>query len=166
MILFVFTVTRLSLGQAKHYKKWQLCLVWTTAVFTSLFFIAKAHMIICMLMSAFSALIVSGRANLRDMFMWRAQPNSDVYEWCRFNPTDERLDDIADYCKSMNGLMFDVFKLCFIEQRPWSEVADILGIDTPRISPIAASIAHVIRANCMRDYKSFKRHCKSSQDQL
>lgn len=96
LILLAFTLVRQCADQPMHYKAWQLCLVWSTAVFTSMYFVARADAILSVFMSALCALVVSGKFNYQDTFMWKAKGDSNykiLLDYIKFNGiTDEVID--------------------------------------------------------------------------
>jgi len=79
-IFFVFlsyAIARLTVGSPMHYKAWQLCLVWSTSVFMSLFVVAGTDMIMSGMMATFMALIISKNANIGDLYQWNHKQNGE-----------------------------------------------------------------------------------------
>ena len=63
-IMLVWMFTRLSIGQAKHYKQWQKCFILTTLVFLSLFINVFVGLVIATILTVFTVYLLSGRADI------------------------------------------------------------------------------------------------------
>jgi len=70
VVLLSFTVVRMTIKKAKHFKSWQKCLIWTTAMFCSLFLVCSIDLFLSVLLSAFAAIIISGHADIVDAYQW------------------------------------------------------------------------------------------------
>lgn len=70
IILLTFAITRVLTKSAIHYKSWKLCLIWSSLQLFSLFLTAKVNLIIGVLTTTFAGIILSGKGNINDMFMW------------------------------------------------------------------------------------------------
>ena len=53
----------------KHYKAWQQCLIWTLVIFLCLFVIARVDITVGIMCSIFTAYILSGKADIKDMYI-------------------------------------------------------------------------------------------------
>lgn len=70
LIFLTFEISRSYFKMPKHYKQWQQCLIWTLIIFTSLFVIARVDISVGMLETIFTAYILSGKADVKDLYMW------------------------------------------------------------------------------------------------
>ena len=91
IILVLFSGLRIKLGGALHYKSPKKCILWTTLVFTVLFLIFKVNPIIGIVITAFSSIILTDKANtkgsINDMFMWKGKSSKyeDIDEYIQIN---------------------------------------------------------------------------------
>ena len=144
--LFVFWVTRFSVtaflkGENMHYKKWQLCFIWSYAVFVSLFAVLKVDLALSILAAAFAALLLSSKCNITDMRQWatkqdrrgRPSKHQHIYDFIRMYANR---DDVMDFFRSLKYYgdhTQDVYTLIFVEGKTWSAAAKELGIDEKAI---------------------------------
>jgi len=71
IIMVSWTIVRNVIGVGLHYKAWYLCGIWTIAIFVSLFVVARLDFVLSLILTLFAALILSGRANLCDTFLFK-----------------------------------------------------------------------------------------------
>ena len=150
IIVLSFIIGRLVIGEPKHYKAWQLCLLWTTVIFMTLFLVGKIDIVIASLIAIFNALIISGRADISDIFQWKQKKVSKYekeLEYVKYNP--QRLAEFENILESENdNFTFLVYKYIFKERMTWQETADKLETGTNRLDPTVDKIAFAIRIYC------------------
>lgn len=69
LIFLTFQISRVYFKMPKHYKHWQQCLIWTLIIFISLFVISRVDISIGILTAVFTAYILSGKADLNNLYM-------------------------------------------------------------------------------------------------
>ena len=151
MILLLFSITRMRLGGAMHYKDWYKCLIWSTLVFLSLFVVAHTGMILSIIMTVFCAYILTGKGNINDTFLWKGNNTkySDIEEYIKFNSLSDELIQFEKKLKDTDNLSFLIYKYRFKEKLTFAEISDKLnGLDNPRISEKLENIAFSLRLYC------------------
>lgn len=149
VIFITFAMVRMSLGNSLHYKDWYKCMMWSTLVFLSLFVIAKADFILCIIMTIFCAYILTGKGNINDIFQWKKiSKYADIDEFIKYNPLDTKLLEFEDKIKMQDNLEYLVYKYRFKENLTFEEISDKLDLSNPRIAEILDRIAFAIRLYC------------------
>lgn len=136
IVFLVFQISRATFKMPKHYKDWQKCLIWTLLIFTSIFLVAKVDLIIGTLVSVFTAYILSGKSDLRDMYMWNPNKNSKyqkLIDYIKFNGLDQKLIETENNLKNIDNIMFLVYKRKFRENKTFNEISNELDLENPRI---------------------------------
>ena len=104
----------------KHYKAWQQCLIWTLIIFTSLFVVARVDITVGVLTTIFSAYVLSGKADIRDMYMWKCGKPSKYQKLCdyiKYNGLNSELLEMEENLKKYDALMYLVYKRRFREHK-------------------------------------------------
>lgn len=70
IVMLTFMISRGCFGKALHFKTWYRCLVWSSIIMLSLFLFLKIDLILSVLFAIFSAFIMTGKSNIRDMYLW------------------------------------------------------------------------------------------------
>ena len=150
MILLLFSITRMRLGGAMHYKDWYKCLIWSTLVFLSLFVVAHTGMILSIIMTVFCAYILTGKGNINDTFLWKGRDTKyeDIVDFIKYHSLDDRLIEFEEKIKNQDNLDYLIYKYRFKEGLTFNEISDKLDIDNPRIAERLNKIAFAIRLYC------------------
>lgn len=91
-IVLLFGIIRMMTHSAIHYKDWRLCILWSTLQMASLFLAYKAGLFVSLIVTSFTAIVLSGKGNINDMFMWGGNTlNKSVFDWVKFNQSNEKL---------------------------------------------------------------------------
>ena len=140
IVFLSFQVSRAVFKLPKHYKSWQKCLIWTLLVFTSLFLVAKVDLSVGILTSVFTAYILSGKADIDDMYMWekgQSKTNKSKYQklidYIKFNGLSPELIQVENRLKELDNLMYIVYKRKFRELKTFKEITAELDLENPRI---------------------------------
>lgn len=144
LIVFLsFQISRAVFKLPKHYKNWQKCLVWTLLVFMSMFLVAKIDLSVGILVSVFTAYILSGKADIKDIYMWNnssSKKNTSKYQklidYVKFNGLDDKLIATENKLKELDNMMYLIYKRKFREMKTFKEISDELDLDNPRIVEI------------------------------
>lgn len=151
-LILLFSITRIYLKQALHYKDWRLCLLMTTAFFLSLFVVAKCNFLVALLLTTFEALILTGKGNINDMFMWGGNSlNTEVFNWVKFNQDNEKLIKYENDLKETDRQKYFIFKYRFREFKSYSQIAKIMDMDAQRISDEIKIMSHFIEYSIRLD---------------
>ena len=152
LIMLTFMVSRGFFGQALHFKTWYRCLVWSLLILLSLFVLLKVDLIISTLFAIFSAFIMTGKANINDMYLWNNhnEPSKyqDVMEFVKYNEFNDGLIDFEKKLSDKNALEYLVYKYRFKENKTFSEISELLDLENPRIVEILDKIAFALRLYC------------------
>ena len=138
IIFFVFQISRFHFKMPKHYKDWQKCLIWTMLIFTSLFVVARVDIIVGVLNTIFAAYILSGRADVNEMYMWNPTKESKykpLEDYIKYNRLCDgrKLIEIENQIKEDNPELYIFYKRRFIEGKTFKEISEKFEIDNPRI---------------------------------
>lgn len=152
LIIFIpFAFIRISLGNAMHYKAWYKCMIWSCLVFLSLFVLAKAGLILSIIMAIFCGYILTSKGNINDTFEWKGKEskNQDIVDFIKYNEYDDKLIEFEKKLKEKESLSFLIYKYRFKEGMTFSEISEKLdGLDNPRIAETLDKIAFSIRIYC------------------
>lgn len=149
MILLLFSITRMRLGGAMHYKNWYKCLIWSTLVFLSLFIVAHTGIILSIIMTVFCAYILTGKGNINDTFMWnKVSKYTDIEEFVKYHSYDDKLLEFEEKMKKQDDLDYLIFKYRFKENLTFEEISKRLDIATQRIYERIDKIAFAMRLYC------------------
>lgn len=150
VIFLLFAIMRMSLGGAMHYKDWYRCMVWSTLVFLSLFVLARADLIICILSTIFCAYVLTTRGNIRDIFMWKGKNSkyNDIDEFVKYNSLDTRLIEFENKIKEQDNLDYLIYKYRFKDKLTFEDISEKLDIQTNRITEKLDRLAFALRLYC------------------
>lgn len=152
LIILTFLATRGLLGKVIHFKTWYRCLVWSLLLMLSLFVLFKVDLVICITFAIFTAYIMTGKANIHDMYLWKNsdEPSKyqDIIEFIKYNELDTRLLEFENKIKKRNNLEYLIYKYRFKDNKTFSEISELLDMDNPRIVEQLDKIAFAIRLYC------------------
>lgn len=77
-----FFLVRMTAGKPMHYKAWYRCAIWSLLTFLSLYLLSDLNIIVTLLLTIFTSLISTGKADISGMFMWKGketQANMKMY---------------------------------------------------------------------------------------
>lgn len=152
ILILLFSITRMVLKEAMHYKDWKRCLLMTSLFFLSLFVVATVDFTLALLITIFEALILTSHGNINDMFMWGGNRlNKEVFDWVKFNPNNEKLLKYEQDLKEHDKQKYIIFKYRFREFKSYSDISKLMDIDTQRISDEIKVISHFIEYSIRLD---------------
>lgn len=152
IIMLLFVIVRTNLKGALHYKDWKRCFVMTTLFFLSLFTVAKVNFILGLLITIFEAAILTGTADIKDMFMWGGNSlNQEVFNWVKFNQDNEKLIKYEQNLKETDRQKYFIFKYRFREFKSYNQIASLMDMDAQRISDEIKIISHFIEYSIRLD---------------
>ena len=150
IIMGVFFTTRLLCGKPKHYNKWYRCCVWSSLVFTSLYALSNIDLPAIIVLTAFTALITTGKADIQDIYMWKGNASKfeDVSEFIKYNRHKPIVQEFEESLEKQDGLKYMIYKYRFVENLSFSEISERLDIPTQRITEELNAIALSARMYC------------------
>ena len=152
MIMLTFVLSRMCFGKTMHFKTWYRCLICSLTIMLSLFLILKVDLVISILFTIFSALIMTGRANINDMYLWKPKDESkykDIEEYVKYNLTNSKLIEFEENLKKADDVLFLIYKDKFKKEMSLNKISEELeGMDTARIVEKLDQIALAIRIHC------------------
>ena len=116
IIMLSFMISRGCFGNALHFKDWYRCLVWSALILLSLFIILKVDLVISILFTIFSAFIMTGRSNVKDMYLWnntRQSKYNDIEEFVKYHEFDDELIEFENKLKRQDAKMYLIYKYRF-----------------------------------------------------
>ena len=152
ILMLTFMISRGLFGNALHFKTWYRCLIWSTLIMLSIFVLLKVDLVISILFAIFSAFIMTGKSNIKDMYLWNTDGTpskyADVAEYVKYNRFDDRLIEFEKKLEQLDGVEYLVYKYRFKDGKTFSEISELLDMDNPRIVEKLDKVAFAIRIYC------------------
>ena len=150
LIVVTFSILKMSLRKSIHYKSPYRCFIWSALMFLMLFQVAKAGIVVSLIMTVFCAYVMTTRADLSDMFQWKGKSTKydDVDNFIKYNSMNDELIEFENKLKKKDNLSYLIYKYRFIDHLTFSEMSERLDLDNPRIAEKIDNIAFAIRLHC------------------
>lgn len=152
IIMFTFMISRGFFGKALHFKTWYRCLIWSLLIMLSLFLLLKLDLVVSILFAIFSAFIMTGKSNIKDMYLWNNhnEPSKyqDIVEFIKYNPMDDKLILFEKKLKDLDTVEYLIYKYRFKENKTFKDISELLDMDGPRIVEKLDKVAFAIRLYC------------------
>ena len=136
MIMLCFMISRGFFGKALHFKTWYRCLIWSTFIMLSLFVLLKVDLILSILFAIFSAFIMTGKSNIKDMYMWTGKISKydALKDFVAISPNHPILLEHEEYWRRNYPIRYEIFKMYFRENKTYQEIAEIKGFEDNTIT--------------------------------
>ena len=136
VIMLTFMISRGFFGKALHFKTWYRCLIWSTFIMLSLFVLLKVDLILSILFAIFSAFIMTGKSNIKDMYMWTGKISKydALKDFVAISPNHPILLEHEEYWRRNYPIRYEIFKMYFRENKTYQETADIKGFEDNTIT--------------------------------
>ena len=136
VIMLTFMISRGFFGKALHFKTWYRCLIWSTFIMLSLFVLLKVDLILSILFAIFSAFIITGKSNIKDMYMWTGKISKydALKDFVAISPNHPILLEHEEYWRRNYPIRYEIFKMYFRENKTYQEIADIKGFEDNTIT--------------------------------
>lgn len=146
VIMLTFMISRGFFGKALHFKTWYRCLIWSSFVMLSLFVLLKVDLILSILFAVFSAFIMTGKSNIKDMYMWTGKVSKydALKDFVAISPNHPILLEHEDYWRKNYPVRYEIFKMYFRENKTYQEIANIKGFDDNTITKKECSTIYSI----------------------
>lgn len=152
IVILLFASIRMATQSAIHYKSWKLCLLWSTLQMFSLFLVYKTGMTVSVIVIIFAGIVLSGKGDISDIFMWGGNDlNNAVFHWVKFNQDNEKLKKYEVQLKETDKQKYYIFKYRFREFKSFSQIANLMDMDTQRISEEIKVMSHFIEYSIRLD---------------
>lgn len=135
IIFFTFQISRRYFKLPKHYKAWQKCLIWTLLIFTSLFVVARVDITVGVMCAIFTAYILSGKSDIKDMYMWsgKASKYDPLRDFVGISPNNPIILDYENYWRVNYPLRYEIFRYFYRERKSYEEIRNIKDYDENNI---------------------------------
>lgn len=145
-IMLTFMISRGFFGKALHFKTWYRCLIWSTFIILSLFVLLKVDLILSILFAIFSAFIMTGKSNIKDMYMWTGKVSKydALKDFVAISPNHPILLEHEDYWRKNYPVRYEIFKMYFRENKTYQEIANVKGFDDNTITKKECSTIYSI----------------------
>lgn len=151
-IILLFGIIRMLTHSAIHYKNWKLCILWSTLQMSSLFLAHKAGLTVSLITTTFAAVILSKKGDIKDIFMWGGNDlNNAVFNWVKFNQDNDKLKKYETQLKETDKQKYYIFEYRFREFKSYSQIANLMDMNTQRISEEIKVMSHFIEYSIRLD---------------
>lgn len=136
VIMLTFMISRGFFGKALHFKDWYRCLIWSLLILLSLFVLLKVDLIISILFAIFSAFIMTGKSNIKDMYLWtgKASKYDALKNFVAISPNHPILLEHEEYWRKNYPIRYEIFVLYFRENQTYEYIAKLKGFDDNTIT--------------------------------
>lgn len=151
LIVLVFSIVRMCTRSAKHYKSWVKCMIWSTIVILSLLVVTKVDLLIAIAMTVFSAIVLSGKGDIKDCFMWAKKESkfSDIDKYIKENSeNNDLLMEVENRLEEKDYNAYILYKYRFKENKTFTEMSNLTNMDSRRIADKLNEVALSIRTFC------------------
>ena len=109
-------------------------------------------LIVSIMFAIFSAFIMTGKSNIKDMYLWsgKNEPSKyqDIIDYIKYNEYDDKLIEFENKMKEKDSVEYLIYKYRFKEGKTFAEISELLDMDSPRITQYLDKIAFAIRLYC------------------
>lgn len=144
LIFLTFQISRAYFKLPKHYKAWQQCMIWTLVIFASLFCIARVDIVVGIMCSVFTAYILSGKADIKNLYMWKkTSRHQDIIDYVKYNYyTDDAIRNFEKKLQDRGSVLdYKIWEYRFKNGKSFEEISELLDLDSARIAEIQNSVA-------------------------
>ena len=136
VIMLTFMISRGFFGKALHFKTWYRCLIWSTFIMLSLFVLLKVDLVLSILFAIFSAFIMTGKSNIKDMYVWTGKISKydALKDFVAISPNHPILLEHEEYWRRNYPIRYEIFKMYFRENKTYQEIAEIKGFEDNTIT--------------------------------
>ena len=135
-MMLTFMIARGCFGSPLHFKDWYRCLVWSALILLSLFVLLKVDLIISILFAIFSAFIMTGKSNIKDMYLWTGKVSKydALKNFVAISPNHPILLEHEEYWRKNYPMRYEIFVLYFRENQTYEYIAKLKGFDDNTIT--------------------------------
>lgn len=152
IVMLTFMISRACFTSTLHFKEWYKCVIWSSLILFSLFSVLKVDLVVSIMFTIFSAYVMTGKSNLKDMYLWnnhnKPSKYQDIIEFIKYNSFDDKVISFEKKLKDMDSVEYLIYKYRFKENKTFKEMSQLLDMDGPRIVEKLDKIAFAIRFYC------------------
>ncbi len=151
LIVLIFSTVRMLTKSAKHYKSMCKCMIWSTIVILSLLVVTKVDLMIAIAMTVFSAIVLSGKGDIKDCFMWANKESkfSDIDKYIKENSeNNDLLVEFENRLEEKDLNAYILYKYRFKENKSFTQMSKLTNMDSRRITDKLNEVALSIRTFC------------------
>lgn len=153
IITGLFCIIKLLCSKNKHnmhYKSWYRCLVWSTLTFLSLYLLSKLDLVSIIILTTLTAILSTDFTNISEVVQWKGKESKyqDIIEYIKYNSLADDLLDFEKKLRQNDNILFMLYKYRFKDNKTFSEISELLDIETNRITELLDKIAFTIRMYC------------------
>ena len=102
----------------------------------SLFVLLKVDLVLSILFAIFSAFIMTGKSNIKDMYVWTGKISKydALKDFVAISPNHPILLEHEEYWRRNYPIRYEIFKMYFRENKTYQEIADIKGFEDNTIT--------------------------------
>lgn len=134
-LMLIFFLIRCLLGQPKHYKKAYKCFIWSTLTFTSVYLTTDLSVVVNILLTIFTAFIVTGKADINDLYMWKGSNSKyiSLIDIVALSPNHPTILAHEEYWMKHYPMRFEIFRLYFRERKTYEEIMELKDLPDSKL---------------------------------
>ena len=118
----------------------------------SLFVLFRVDLVVSVMFAVFAGYIMTGKSNIQDIYLWKndKEPSKyeDIMEYIKYNSLSDVLLEFENKMRKTDSLDYLIYKYRFKDNKTFSEISELLDMDTPRIVEHLDKVAFAIRLYC------------------
>ena len=131
MVMLCFMISRGFFGKSLHFKTWYRCLIWSSLILLSLFLVLRIDLKISILFTIFSAFIMTGTSNIKDMYLWTGKVSkyNALKDFVSLSPNNSIILEHEEYWRKNYPIRYEIFKMYFRENKTYQEIVELKGLE-------------------------------------
>ena len=131
MVMLCFMISRGFFGKSLHFKTWYRCLIWSSLILLSLFLVLRIDLKISILFTIFSAFIMTGTSNIKDMYLWTGKVSkyNALKDFVSLSPNNPIILEHEEYWRKNYPIRYEIFKMYFRENKTYQEIVELKGLE-------------------------------------
>ena len=127
VLMVIFFLTRMIVGEPKHYKKAYKCALWSSLVFLSLYSLTSLDILAIIVLTIFTGFISTGRADINDSYMWSGKSSKydALKDFIAMSPNNPIILEHEEYWRKNYFMRSEIFKLYFRENKSYDEIREL-----------------------------------------
>lgn len=145
-LMMIFFLTRCVCGNPKHYRKAYQCFIWSTLTFTSVYVLTDLHILINVLLTIFTAFIVTGKADISDLFEWSGSKSKydALINFIAISPSHPIVLSHEEYWMKNYPIRYEIFRLFFRERKTYEEIMEVQDLPDSKLIQTECKIIYNI----------------------
>lgn len=131
MVMLCFMISRGFFGKSLHFKTWYRCLIWSSLILLSLFLVLRIDLKLSILFTIFSAFIMTGTSNIKDMYLWTGKVSkyNALKDFVSLSPNNPIVLEHEEYWRKNYPIRYEIFKMYFRENKTYQEIVELKGLE-------------------------------------